>query len=233
MLVPPFPKQVTNNCYASSSSLRQRGVLTISLALVLIGATACSKSSSDPNVDSRGIIVVNAPATGEVRRILVSEGVAVGAGAPILEIAVQTEMPVATPTPGESAEARAARNLKSADAEIEAARAEAVRHDAEVQRLAPLVANGEASAAQLEGERALFERAQRRLQQAQDAKRNAEGGLLAARQPEQNQAPAASMPREKIVAATASSAGTVSVINARVGDRVKEGQPLATLRSNQ
>src|SRR4051812_39252862 len=115
MLVPPFPKQVTNNCYASSSSLRQRGVLTISLALVLIGATACSKSSSDPNVDSRGIIVVNAPATGEVRRILVGEGVAVGAGAPILEIAVQTEMPVATPTPGESAEARAARNLKSAD----------------------------------------------------------------------------------------------------------------------
>ena len=200
----------------------------------MIGVAAC-KSGSETTVDSRGIIVVNAPATGEVRRILVSEGVAVGAGAPILEIAVQTETPVATPSPGESAEARAARTLKSADAEIEAARAEAVRHDAEVQRLTPLVASGEASTAQLEGERALFERAERRLQQAQDAKRNAEGGLLAARQPGQNQgsAPAPAVPREKIVAATASSEGTVSVINARVGERVKEGQPLATLRADQ
>ena len=117
----------------------------------------------------------------------------------------------------------------------EAARAEAVRHDAEVQRLTPLVTSGEASAAQLEGERALFEQAERRLQQAQEAKRNAEGGLLAARQPEQNQVsvPLASAPREKLVSATASSAGTVSVINARVGERVKEGQPLATLRADQ
>ena len=215
------------------SLLKTKAVIG-TLALVMIGATAC-KSSSDTTVDSRGIIVVNAPATGEVRRILVSEGVMVGAGAPILEIAVQTETPAVTPNPGESAEARAARTLKSADAEIEAARAEAVRHDAEVQRLTPLVASGEASAAQLEGERALFEQAERRLQQAQDAKRNAEGGLLAARQPGQNQgsAPAPVVPRERIVAATASSAGTVSVINARVGERVKEGQPLATLRSDQ
>ncbi|HEX8891406.1 MAG TPA: hypothetical protein VF779_19815 [Pyrinomonadaceae bacterium] len=226
---------MTNNRRAPSSSLRQRAVAIIALAFVMIGAVGCSKSSSDTTtIDSRGIIVVNAPATGEVRRILVSEGISVSAGTPILEIAVQTETPMATPSPGESAEARAARTLKSADAEIDAARAEAVRHDAEVQRLTPLVASGEASAAQLEGERALFEQAERRLQQAQEAKRNAEGGLLAARQPEQNQGSAtAPAPREKIVAATASSAGTVSVINARVGERVKEGQPLATLRADQ
>ena len=202
----------------------------------MVGVTACSRSSSETTTsDSRGIIVVNAPATGEVRRILVSEGVSVGAGTPIVEIAVQTEAPMATPSPGESAEARAARTFKAADAEIEAARAEAVRHDAEVQRLTPLVASGQASAAQLEGERALFEQAERRLQQAQEAKRNAEGGLLAARQPEQNQGSATmpTAPREKLVNATASSAGTVSVINARVGERVKEGQPLATLRADQ
>ena len=97
---------------------------------------------------------------------------------------------------------------------IEAARAEAMRHDAEVQRLTPLVESGQASPAQLEGERALFERAEQRLQKAQDAKRNAESGLLAARQPGQDQgsAPAAA-PSEKIVAATATSAGIVSVIN--------------------
>ena len=116
---------------------------------------------------------------------------------------------------------------------IEAARAEAVRHDAEVQRLTPLVESGQASPAQLEGERALFERAEQRLQKAQDAKRNAESGLLAARQPGQEQTSApVSAPREKIVAATATSAGTVSVINTRIGERVKVGQPLATLRSN-
>lgn len=217
----------------SASPLFKPVIIIAALTLALLGA-ACSKSTTDTTTDSRGIIVVNAPATGEVRRILVSEGVAVNAGTPIIEIVVQTETPAVTPTPGESAESRAARNLKAADAEIDAARAEAVRHDAEVQRLTPLVASGEASAAQLEGERALFEQAQRKLQQAQDAKRNAESGLLAARQPGQSQATApAALPREKLVAATASSAGTVSVINARVGERVKEGQPLATLRSDQ
>ena len=221
----------------TSGSLLKHGVITSALALLMISAMGCRSGGETAGGDGRGIIVVNAPATGEVRRILVSEGVSVGANAPIIEIAVKTEAPVATPTAGESAEARAARTLKAADAEIEAARAEAVRHDAEVQRLTPLVASGEASAAQLEGERSLFVQAEQRLQKAQDAKRNAEGGLLAARQPGQNQggtSPVApSAPSERIVAATTSSAGTVSVINARVGERVKEGQPLATLRADQ
>ena len=201
------------------------------MSLTLIATVSCKSSSSTTSTDTRGIIVVNAPATGEVRRILVGEGVNVSAGTPIVEIAVETEAPAAAPSPGESAEAKAARDFKAADAEIEAARAEAVRHDAEVQRLTPLVESGQASPAQLEGERALFERAEQRLQKAQDAKRNAESGLLAARQPGREQA-SAPAPSEKIVAATATSAGTVSVINTRVGDRVKAGQPLATLRSN-
>src|SRR4051812_1688050 len=175
-------------------SLLKPAIVISALALLMIGATACQSGGDATGGDSRGIIIVNAPATGEVRRILVSEGVAVGANAPIIEIAVRTEMPVATPSPGESAEARAARTLKAADAEIEAARTEAVRHDAEVQRLTPLVASGEASAAQLEGERALFVQAEQRLQKAQDAKRTAEGGLLAARQPGQNQVGVSSAP---------------------------------------
>jgi len=217
----------------SSSSLKTRILLCALASLALSAAASCKSSTETASTDTRGVIVVNAPATGEVRRILVGEGVAVSAGAPIVEIAVQTEAPAVAPTPGESAEARASRNFKAADAEIEAARAEAVRHDAEVQRLTPLVESGQASPAQLEGERALFERAEQRLQKAQDAKRNAESGLLAARQPGQDQASApAAVPSEKLVAATATSAGTVSVINTRVGERVKAGQPLATLRSN-
>jgi multidrug efflux pump subunit AcrA (membrane-fusion protein) len=221
----------------SSSKLRLvvpvLALVTTFASLACQSGTGTSGSSGDP----RGIIIVNAPATGEVRRIVAREGMTVAEGQPIVEIAVQEEGPAATPSPGESAEARAVRNFKAADAEIEAARAEAVRHEAEVQRLTPLVASGEASQAQLEGERALYERAQQRLQKAQDTKRSAETGLLASRQPgpQQNQGSTAGppAPRERIVTANASSAGTVSVISARPGQKVTSGQPLATLRADQ
>lgn len=218
----------------SSSSAKIRIALYALATLMLVAVVSCQSSVDTSNsTDARGIIVVNAPAAGEVRRVLVSEGVKVNEGTPIVEIAVQSEQPAASPSPGESAEARAARNFRTADAEIEAARAEAVKHQAEVDRLTPLVASGEASQAQLEGERALFERAQQRLQQAQDSKRSAESGLLSARQSSQNQASTpATAPREQTVNAIATSAGTVSVINARAGDRVKAGQPLATIRAN-
>ncbi|HEY0404515.1 MAG TPA: hypothetical protein VGC89_02235 [Pyrinomonadaceae bacterium] len=218
----------------SSSSHRKPWLLALSLLLVALTA-GCRSGGGAETSEARGVVIVNSPATGQVRRLLAREGMTVSEGAPIVEIAVQNETQAPTPTPGESVAERAARNFKSADAEIEAARAEAVRHEAEVQRLTPLVSNGEASPAQLEGERALFEHAQQRLQQAQEAKRKAESGLLASRQSEQQQqgnfAPPA--PLEQLVTANATSAGTVSVINARVGERVKVGQPLATLRSGQ
>lgn len=199
--------------------------------MLLCFAAACHSSSDDNS--SAGVIVVSAPSAGEVRRVLVAEGAKVEKGTPIVEIAVRTEMPVAAPTPGESADAQAARNLKAASAEIEAARAEVVRHEAEVQRLTPLVASGQASQAELDGERALYERAQQRLQKAKDAEAQAQTGLIAARQPGKNQASTVQpMPREQIITANASSAGTVRIISARVGDRVTAGQPLATLRSD-
>jgi multidrug efflux pump subunit AcrA (membrane-fusion protein) len=217
-------------------SSQHRASLCALSFLLLVASAACQSGGSTANSEASGVVIINAPATGEVRRVLAREGMTVSEGTPIVEIAVQNETQAPTPTPGESAEARAARNFKTANVEIESARAEAVRHEAEVQRLTPLVSSGEASPAELEGERALYERAQQRLQQAQDAKRKAEGGLLASRTAEQQQpgsiAPPPA-PLEQIVTANASSAGTVSVINARVGQRVKLGQPLATLRANQ
>jgi multidrug efflux pump subunit AcrA (membrane-fusion protein) len=223
---------ISNSPKFFSLSTKRRVLLCAFALTSLVAAAACQSGGGTSNSDARGIVIVNAPATGVVRRVLVREGVSVNEGAPIVEIAVQTEAPAATPSPGESAEARAARNFETADAQIDEARAEVVRHQAEVERLTPLVANGEASQAQLDGERALYERAQQRLQKAQDAKRSAESGLLTARQPNQNQTNPA-VPREQIVAARATSAGTVSVVNARVGERVTAGQPLATLRANQ
>lgn len=220
----------------SSQASRSRTALCFLLLVALVAASsACQSGDSKSGTEARGIIVVNAPAAGVVRRIIAREGVAVGEGAPIVEIAVLDETPASTPTPGESAASRAGRSYKAADAEIEAARSEAVRHDAEVQRLTPLVASGEAPQSQLDGERALYERAQQRVQQAQDAKQRAENELRAARSSGQNQegAAAPAPPRERIIAASASSAGTVSVINVRVGERVTAGQPLATLRANE
>ena len=213
-------------------ALKNRAAKIITILFLCAGAAACHSSSVDNS--SAGVIVVSAPAKGEVRRVLVSEGAKVEAGTPIIEIAVKTEMPVATPSPGESADAQAARNLKAASAEIEAARAEVVRYEAEVQRLTPLVASGQASQAELDGQRALYERAQQRLQKAKDAQANAQTGLIAARQPGKNQTQTVTTaPREQLVTANASSSGTVRIISARVGDRVESGQPLATLRSDE
>ena len=205
----------------------------ITLAITILILTSCIACRSVKD-GAGSLIVINAPATGEVRRILAPEGVHVNQGAPIIEIAVRNESVAIVPNTAESAEARAVSNYKAADAEIEAARTEVVRHEAEVGRLTPMVASGEASQGQLDGERALYEGAQRRLQQAKDAKRNAEGGLIAARQPGLNR-PGAAQPesRQQIVSAVATSAGKIAVISARVGDKVKMGQPLATMHADQ
>jgi multidrug efflux pump subunit AcrA (membrane-fusion protein) len=204
----------------------------LGVLLVVSAGTSCRRSGSASNGPGAGIIVLNAPASGQVKRILVPEGVRVNAGAPVIEIAVRNEASAGEQKPGETRENQAVRNYKAADAEIEAARADAVRHGAEVDRLTPLVASGEVSSAQLDGERALYEKAQRRLQQAQEAKKSAETGLMTARQPDQNQSPGTTTPREALVSAVATSAGTVAVIAVRVGDQVKAGQPLATLRND-
>jgi multidrug efflux pump subunit AcrA (membrane-fusion protein) len=221
---------VTRNHTKESYLFVPRRVISWIVLLALLAAASC-RSSGNKNTSDAGIIVVNAPATGIVKRILAAEGVHVNSGTPVIEIAVQTEGTNPGQMPAESAEGQAVRSYKAADAEIEAARAEAVRHGAEVDRLTPLVAAGDASQGQLDGERALFEKAQRRLQQAQEAKKLAEGGLISARQPNQgNNAPAL---RQEVVSAAATSSGTVSVIAVRVGELVKAGQPLATLRADQ
>jgi multidrug resistance efflux pump len=159
--------------------------------------------------------------------------VEVSAGAPIIDIAVETASQNKPANAGETAESQAVRGVKSSQAEIEAARVEVIKHDAEVQRLTPLVSSGEASPGQLDGERALYERAQQRLQKAKDSEQQAEAGLRLARQPgAQSGVAQTTGPSEQIVQARATSAGTVAVINTRIGDRVKSGQPLATLRAN-
>ena len=205
------------------------------LALVLTFAGVACRSSGSSDEDSSGIIVVSAPAAGEVRRVLVSEGVKVARGAGIIEIALPAPASSAPAPQGESPQARAARTYQSANAEIDAARAEVVKHEAEVQRLTPLVAAGQASQGELDGERALYERAQQRLQRAQTAARDAQTGLVVAQQPNEPRQTTTqpAPPREQLVTANTTSAGVVTVISVRPGERVTQGQPIATLRAEQ
>lgn len=206
-----------------------RRSLSLTLCLLPLAFLSCRSSENSQG----GIVVVNAPAAGQVRRVLVNEGSVVSEGAPVVEIAVEREAPAVAPSPGESADARAARGIKNAEAEIEAARAEVVRHEAEVIRLTPLVASGQVPQSQLDAERSLYEQAQRRLQQAQDASRQAQTELLASRQPAaKGNAAQNTAPRIEMVFARATSAGTIAVISARAGERVTQGQPLATLRTS-
>ena len=202
-------------------------------ALALVLTLAGCSSSGGGGEDSSGIVVVSAPAAGEVRRVLVSEGLRVGEGAGVVEIALPAAAPAPAPQ-GETPQQRAARTYQSANAEIDAARAEVVRHEAEVQRLTPLVAAGQASQGELDGERALYERAQQRLQRAQTAARDAQTGLVVAQQPAANrQTTSQPAPREQLVTATTTSAGVVTVISVRPGERVTQGQPVATLRADK
>lgn len=207
---------------------RKRRALYCLLLMALVASSACKSSGVDKS--SRGIIVVNAPATGEVRRILVSEGTAVNQGAIILEIAVKTEAQPTSQSPTENPKAHAVKNIEAAQAELEAARAEVIRTEVEVQRLTPLVTTGDAPQAQLDGARANYDKAQQRLRKAQTASADAQAGLVAARQASLNPSP--TPPAERIVSVPASSAGTVTAISVQVGARVIVGQPLATLRAN-
>jgi len=222
----------------SATARKLKAAIYYGFALAVFVALAtcigCGSSGST-NEAARGIVIVNAPAAGEVRRVLVREGMIVGEGTPVVEIAVRTEAQNNAPQQrAEDPVARAGKNIGAAQANIEAARAEAVRSEVEVQRLTPLVASGDAPQAQLDGVRADYERAQRRLQEAQSAAQDAQSGLVAARQQPRNPTAAAPpAPTEKIVVAATTSAGTVSVVSARVGDRVTAGQPLATLRAAQ
>jgi multidrug resistance efflux pump len=200
------------------------------LLAALVASSACGAGEGGADVEAPGVVIVNAPAAGEVRRVLVKEGARLKKGDAVVEILVRAEGPTPAPTRGEDPVATAGRNIASAQAEIDAARAEVVRAEVDVQRLTPLVASGQASQGELDGARSNYERAQQRLQRAQTAAQGAQAGLVAARQPGRTSTPA---PSEQLVYASASSDGVVSVVSVRAGARVAAGQPLATLRAEQ
>jgi len=198
----------------------------IGLLIGLFALQACNRADEV----SRGVVVVNAPQAGEIRRVLASEGMEIVEGQPIAEIAILAPRPRVSPSGPDQKQSSAAINLQAAQAEIESARSEVVRHEVEVGRLTSLVSSGQASQGDLDAERALYERAQQRLQKAKAAAQQAQTGLVTARQQSLNSPTAIPSPAEQIVVVNATATGTVSALNARVGERVSAGQPLATIR---
>src|SRR5947209_9955448 len=79
---PPAPKR-----RASLLSLKRYGLL-LALALLVCAAASCRSGAND---EASGIVVVNAPASGVVKRVLVSEGATVNEGAGVVEIVVRAQ----------------------------------------------------------------------------------------------------------------------------------------------
>src|ERR1700754_3722226 len=96
-------------------------LLPLAFALLGVCASASCRSGSGANDNApEGIIVVNAPASGVVKRVLVGEGVEVQRGAGVGEIAVATpQQAAAQGQPTQDPVARAANNLGSAQSGIE------------------------------------------------------------------------------------------------------------------
>lgn len=209
--------------------LRAAPLLSLLMLLMLFACAACrSSNTNSPDASSEGLVIVNAPATGEVRRVLVSEGTT------IAEIAVRQEIPNANaPTQSNDPQARARSAAQTMQSQITAARAAAERASIEAERVNALVASGAAPQPQLDAARAEYQKAQEQLQRAQQG---SSGGAVAPAASQANNAnvaqSATNASREQIIVARVSVAGTVSVIAVRAGQQVTAGQPLATIRTN-
>jgi multidrug efflux pump subunit AcrA (membrane-fusion protein) len=210
-----------------SETVIQRGLFGLLLLTLTFGAACRSSKTGTDGGTPPGLIVINAPVTGEVRRVLVSEGVTVSEGTPILEIAVREG--VVTPNTADP-RAKAIESVRVASAEVTAAEDEVERASVEVQRVEPLVASGAAPQAQLDAARAQYQHAQERLQNLRSKQQNAQDNFVAQQGTDQPSARPA--PSERIVPVRVPSAGNVRAISVRPGQHVTEGQPLATVSSN-
>lgn len=199
---------------ATQRRIGLRGQMILLVVLAMLVTAACSRSATEQNRD----VAVNAPASGVVRRILVSEGAAVEKDAAIIEIALEPERARAAQpndTNTNQAERAAKMNLASAEGE-------ANRTTAELRRIEPLVKRGLASRAELDKARAQALDARERLELAREKAHSAAA--------DRNQ-PASIAVKEEIVTVRVPVAGTVRVLNVQAGQKLVAGQPVATVIS--
>jgi multidrug resistance efflux pump len=191
--------------------------LMVLAAIAIPLASGCRTSVNEPT----GNIILNAPVTGVVRRVLVVEGASVDKDVAIIEIGVQPEQASASQSSNKNSDR--ARAVRAAESNLASAEGEANRTSAELRRIEPLVKRGLASQAELDKARAQSQDAQERLKLARERAKDPDVN--------RNQPPAIAS-TEEIVAVRAPAAGTVRGINIHAGQMVTTGQQLATLVPN-
>ena len=196
-----------SHTHAKTLTIVSLSITLSAVAVIVVLVTGCH-SSEPPKSD----IVVNAPASGVVRSILVGDGASIEKDAAIIEIAVTSQTTSQQKDQSDKA-ATAARN------DVAAAEVEANRTRAELQRIQPLVKRGLASQAELEKARTQDQDAQARLTRARDRVKAAD----------QERVDSTDVRNEEIVAVRAPAAGKVHEINVLAGQQVSAGQALATL----
>ena len=196
------------------------------IVAVIFGAACQSKKTSDA---PENLVVVKSPADGIISKVLVSEGAAVGKDAGIVEI--ETNGETQTAPIDEKNNKSGGVNLEAIETEITNAENEVERTSVEVERVKSLVATNSVPPAQLDAARADFQRAQELFQNLREKKKNQETALLIERSRSET-VTSENMTGNKIVVVRVSEAGILKVLNARVGQKVKTGQPLATVSKN-
>jgi multidrug efflux pump subunit AcrA (membrane-fusion protein) len=196
---------------------------TLSILLIFaaaFGAISCSGGGGGNN-DAAGIVVINAPVTGKIRRVLVKEGTDVVENTGIIEITVPPKVPVpeASGTP-------AGQTMRNVQAEIRSAEDELERASVELQRIEPLVASNSAPQSHLDAARAQYQQAQERLDALR--RQSALPPNPASTEGTGNVNTSRNAPVENIVVVRAP-AGSVRVISVREGQSIRAGEPVATI----
>ena len=209
--------------HANKLNFARRGIalrIHVTLLAVIAFGIPLSSACRTAVTERSGNIILNAPVTGVVRRVLIDEGASVDKDTSIIEIGAAKEQPASQTANTNSDQARAKR---AAQNDLAAAEAEANRASAELRRIEPLVKRGLASQAELDKARAQVQDSQERLKLAHQRADNPDAN--------RNQAPAIAS-TEEIVSVRVPAAGTVKSISVHAGQTVTIGQPLAILVSN-
>ncbi|CAN5424788.1 hypothetical protein BH10ACI1_BH10ACI1_06380 [soil metagenome] len=201
-------------------------IIFVFLMTVVVFAACQSKKTVEM---PENLVVVKSPSDGVISKVLVSEGMTVGKDAGIVEIEVSGEVQSA-PIDGKP-DKTADIDLEAIEFKIKNAEREVERTSVEVQRVETLVASNSAPKSHLDAARADFQKAQEKLENLGEKEKNQKTDLLI-KHSRNSSSPQSSQTTLKTVTARVSVAGILKVLNARIGQKVKAGQTLATVSEN-
>lgn len=192
------------------------------LFLIVAAVAFSGGCRSNTGGTPEGLIVINAPVSGKVRRVIAIEGTNVEKNAPLLEIALESK----TAVPPDKRNRQTPAGTATSQAEIKAAEEQLQRASVELQRIEPLVASGSAPQPHLDAARAEYQKAQERVDRLRRQPPNMPPDLSAG---QLNSEKTDNEAKENIIAVPAPSAGNVRVISVRAGQTVKKGEAIATI----